>query len=231
MGRLIRLFLLLIVLAAVVAPVALALYVLEGQPLIARAGKLDLRELRNAEALAQRFDPRLMSPGRVTIVRVTSGQLNLLIRGALGGVPRATGRAVVTRYGVVAAVTVETPLPRNPLGRFVNLRATIAPSRSGLVVSRLALGRLEIPRGLVRPVLDFALDRLLGAGKGGPVLDSVQGVWIRDGVVSVAFRPLPGLAGKRKATTGRRARAAGPCRSGIGRRIVRAPLFRRARQG
>lgn len=225
-SRMRLLFRLVLFLAAllVVAGTGLALFALEGEPLIARTGRMDFRDLQNARALAERFDPRGMPPRRVTIVRARAGELNTLIRGALAGVPRAAGRVAVTRYGVVAAVTVETPLPSSPLGRFFNLRATVAPSRSRLVISRLALGRLEIPPGLVRPALRLALDGWLGAGRGGPALDSIRGVWIERGVVAVTFRPPPGLAGNRKEAGNRRIVAE------IDRRTARVPLFRPARR-
>jgi len=233
MGRLLRLVIYLALLAIVVAPVALVLLGLEREPLVARAAKLDLRDLKSAQALAQRFDPRQMPPGRDTVVRATAGELNTILKVALAGLPGVAGRAVVTRYGVIAGVTVETPLPANPLGRFVNLRAAIAPSRTGLEVSRLAVGALEIPPRFVRPAMTLALDYWLGAGKGGPVLDSVRSVQIGGTMVTVAFRPPSDLVKHKKAAAGRQARIDRPnsmesLYAGIDRRTARAPLFRDA---
>ena len=95
----------------------------------------------------------------------------------------------MTRFGVIVALTVATPLPENPLGRYLNLRAVIAPSAFGLDISRLAIGAIEVPPVVIRPVMRFALDHLVGPGKAEPILTSIRSVQVSDRIATVDFRP------------------------------------------
>lgn len=210
MGRLLRTVLLLILLALIVVPVGLVILGLQADPLVARPDGVGLQQFGDAEALARRLDPRRMSPDKITIVPARATDLDRLLAATLGALGPVASRVAVTRYGVVAGITVETPLPRNPFGRFVNLRITIPPSRRGLEISRIAIGRIEVPPWLVRPVLRLAFDRLLGAGKGQKALDSVRSVQIHGLVVLVAFRPPPDLVSDFKQAAKRHARISDP---------------------
>lgn len=186
MGLFFRLFLVLL-LAGV--PVAAGLIMIDAEPLVARAGGLDLDDLKRAESLAQRYDPRRMPPERVTTLQATTGELNTLLKGAFGGARQVASRVEASRFGIIAAVTLELPLPANPAGRYVNVRTLIAPSDSGLEIARVAVGALEIPPALVGPALRFGLDRLVGAGQGGAILDSVKSVALAGDRITLAFRP------------------------------------------
>ena len=186
MGLLFRLFLVLL-LAGV--PVAAGLIMIEGEPLVARPGGLDLDDLKRAQSLAQRYDPRRMPPQRITTMRATTGELNTLLKGAFGGLRQVASRVEASRFGIIAAVTLELPLPPNPVGRYVNVRTVIAPSDTGLEIARVAVGALEIPPALVGPALRFGLDRLVGPGKGGAILDSVKSVALAGDRITLAFRP------------------------------------------
>ena len=98
----------------------------------------------------------------------------------------------VTRFGVIAAMTAEIPIPNNPLGRYVNVRTVIAPSQHGFEISRLAVGSMEIPPFMIKPAILFGLNWLVGDGNAQPILDSVQSVRVAESTVTIAFRPPPG---------------------------------------
>jgi hypothetical protein len=183
-------------------PAAAVLTMVEREPLVSRtAAGFNMGDLHRAQALAERYDPRRMSPQRVTTVRATADELNTLLRGAIVGVPRVASRVEVSRFGVLAGVTVELPVPENPLGRYVNIRTLVAPSERGLEISRFAVGRVEIPPSAIRPAMRLGLDRLVGAGKGEPILGSVKSVRVAGSGVSVAFQPPPTLVADIKAVT------------------------------
>jgi hypothetical protein len=187
MGFIIRLLLVVLLLAAL--PVAATIMMIDRQPLVAKADGINLDDLKRAQALAERYDPRRMPPERITTVRATTQELNTLLKGAFGSVKQVVSRVEASRFGIVAAVTVELPVPNNPIGRFVNVRTTVAPSDAGLKIARFAIGSLEIPPSLVKPALEFGLDRLVGKGKGAPILDSVRSVGLSGEGITLAFRP------------------------------------------
>jgi hypothetical protein len=174
-------------------PAAAVLAMVETSPLVVRSGDFDMRDMDRAGTLAERYDPRRMPPERITSVRATAEELNTLLKGALGAVRQVASRVEVSRFGVVAGVTVELPVPENPLGRYVNIRTLVAPSQRGLEISRFAVGRAEIPPAIIRPALLFGLDRLVGEGKGAPILDSVKSVKVAGSSITVAFQPPPTL--------------------------------------
>lgn len=190
MGCLFRLLLMALIIGL---PIGATYLAIDRDPLVSRAGEINFQDLKRAEFLARRYDPRRMPPERITTVRATAQELNTLLKGALGSVKFLSSRVDVNRFGVVAAVTVDVPIPRNPVGKYVNVRTVIAPSRDGLEISRFAIGSLEIPPFIIKPALKFALNRVVGDGKGAPILASIKSVKVTGPLVTLAFRPPPNL--------------------------------------
>jgi hypothetical protein len=186
MGCLFRSFLLALFIGL---PIGVTYLAIDKDPLVSRAGEINFQDLKRAETLARRYDPRRMPPERITTVRATAQELNTLLKGSMGALKFLSSRVDVNRFGVIAAVTLDIPVPKNPIGKFVNVRAVIAPSDKGLKISRFAVGDLEIPPVVIKPVLKFALNRLVGDGKGDPILDSVKSIKVTGPLVTLAFRP------------------------------------------
>ncbi len=189
MGCFFKSLFLVVFLAIIGLPIAAVVMALDRNPLIERPGDINTADLKRAQALAERYDPRQMPTGKITRLQATSDELNTVLKGAMGAVKQVAGQVQVTRFGVIVAVTVATPLPENPLGRYLNLRAVIAPSAFGLDISRLAIGAIEVPPVVIRPVLRFALDHLVGPGKAEPILTSIRSVQVSDRLATVEFRP------------------------------------------
>ena len=183
----------LFVLLLVGLPAAAALTMVDREPLVSRTTSFDMGDLDRARELAERYDPRRMPPERITNVRATPKELNTLLKGAFGGLARVASRVEVSRFGVLAGVTLELPVPANPLGRYVNVRALIAPSEHGLEIARFAIGRAEIPASVIRPAMLRGLDRLVGEGRGQSILGSIRSVRVAGPNISVAFQPTPTL--------------------------------------
>ena len=174
-------------------PVAVAVLCLEKEPLVVKPGDINLADFKHAQELAERYDPRRMPPEEITTVRATSDELDTVVKGALSGVNRIAARVKVTQLGVIGAMTLEMPLPDNPLGRYVNIRTAIAPSEDGLEIARLAIGSMEFSSAVTRPVVLYVLNKLTGDENGQPILDSVKSVRVSEPVVTIAFQPPPRL--------------------------------------
>ncbi len=202
MGRLFRLSLFALIVGLPVAGVVMSI---QKEALVSRPGGINLANFKHARELAERYDPRRMPPERITTVEATSDELDTLLKGAFSGVKQIATQVKVTRFGVIAAMTAEIPVPNNPLGRYVNVRTVIAPSQNGFVISRFAVGSLEIPPFIIKPAILFGLNRLVGDGNGQSILDSVRSVQVAGPEVTIAFRPPPGLIETLKAAAKRHA--------------------------
>lgn len=174
-------------------PAAVAIMSIQQDPLVSQPGQINLADFERAKALVKRYDPRHMAPARLTTVQASSDELNTLLKGAFSGFEKFATRIEVAPFGVIAAVTAELQIPENPVGRYVNIRTVIAPSQNGFEISRFAVGSMEISPALIKPVILFGLNRLIGDGMGQPILDSIRSVHVAGAAVTVAFQPPPGL--------------------------------------
>ncbi|MGB0576271.1 MAG: hypothetical protein ACPGPC_08980 [Alphaproteobacteria bacterium] len=160
-------------------------------PALKRPGAINLQDLKNAQQLARRFDPRLMPPDRITEIRATTRELNTVLKGAMASIPNVVTTVKVARFGILIGMSVE--LPDNPLGRYLNIRTVIASSSRGLRFYRLYVGKVEIPQQLIDPALRYALDEIVGKGKADPILKSVRSVKVLGPTIYVRFQPPPNL--------------------------------------
>lgn len=207
MGRLILFGLLALVIGL---PAALVVMSVEKEPLILKSDEMNLTDFKHVQELAKRYDPRRMPADKITTVKATSDELDTLLKGAVAGSKRIAARAMVTRYGVVAALTAELPVPENPLGRYVNIRTVVAPSRDGLEINRFAVGSVEFPPSLIEPAILLGLNRLAGDENGQPILDSIRSVEVNEPQVTIAFQPPDGLVDTIKAATRRYVQVSDP---------------------
>lgn len=203
MGCLFRTFFVLLFLAAIGLPAAAVVFGLDRAPMLPPTGDITLADMQRAHKLVERYDPRRMTPNELTVVTATADELNALIKGGVGMLPRVSSRVDINRFGMLAGVSAELPIPENPLGRYVNVRAAIAPSEDGLNITRLAVGRIELPPAIVRPAVRLALDRYVGPDKGQPIVDSIRSVRVQDDRLAIAFRPPPALVEDFKAAAKR----------------------------
>lgn len=209
MGLVFRLlFFVLVPAVFLAAPAALMLFVVEQEPVVRTGARISFAEVKHAQRLLARYDPRKMTSNRTTVIRATERDLKAALAGGIAALPGLGGNIVVTSYGVILTLTGELPVPPNPLGRYVNLRLTVAPSSNGLLISRLALGRIEVPPAIVDLAFRLAFDHFVGAGKGKAMMGSVRSVKIAGKTVSVAFRPPKRLV-EDLTTAARRIAAAG----------------------
>jgi hypothetical protein len=190
MGRLFSICLFALILGI---PAAFAVMSLQKEALVSKPGDINLADFKHAQKLAERYDPRKMPPELITTVQATSDELDTIFKGVFSSVKQIATRVRVTQFGVIAAMTAEVPIPNNPLGRFLNIRAVIAPSEDGFEISRFAIGSLEIPPKIVKPVILYGLNQLVGDGNGQPILDSVRSVQVAEPEVIIAFQPPAGL--------------------------------------
>src|SRR4029453_6928168 len=129
-------------LTVVVFPAAVVVLALDKTATVPENQRISFDDVRRAQELFARYDPRRMNPEEMTTITATAGELNTVIGAALSGLQQVRSSVVINRPEVAIGVTLELPLPPNPLGRFVNLRIGIAASDRGLDISQFAVGAL-----------------------------------------------------------------------------------------
>jgi uncharacterized protein YfiM (DUF2279 family) len=121
----------------------LAVLALDDQPLVTHAAPLSPEELNRAERVLREHDPRRQSePGDRTL-SLSAQDVNALA-GYLGQhVGMAAMRATLGTGEVRLAGSRE--LPENPVGRFLNVEATLRPRGTELSLGDLRVGRVPVP--------------------------------------------------------------------------------------
>ncbi|MDF1552149.1 MAG: hypothetical protein P1P84_03755 [Deferrisomatales bacterium] len=104
----------------------------------------------------------------------TEEELNSVAAFVARGTGRLAGRTGISADGVDVALTLR--LPELPLRKFVNVRFRILPSERGIALSRVYLGSLRLPGGLVLGAVRQVLNATLGNNEGSLLLDAVLSV-------------------------------------------------------
>ena len=188
----IRIFLWLIILGVVASPVV-AWYGLEDTPMVTESAEVSVRDIQSAKDFLKQYDPRNLPDGRITTITANQGQINTALAAALSAVPQFKARIVPSRFGLLAAITGEAPLPANPFGRYLNISMLVESSTEGLKIGRLSIGEIEIPTVIVRPVFIMVMDQVAGPGRGKAFLDTIRSVQVTGTQVQVVYRPKEGL--------------------------------------
>jgi len=187
MGCLFRLSVLFFLAILIGLPITIAMKAVQDTPTLKKPAAINLQDLKNAQQLAKRFDPRLMATDKITEIRATTRELNTVLKGAMAAIPNVVTTVKVARFGILIGLSVE--LPENPLGRYLNIRTVIASSSRGLRFYRLYIGKVEIPQQLIDPALRYALDGIVGKGKADPILKSIRSVKVLGPTIYVRFQP------------------------------------------
>lgn len=166
---------------------------LQREPLVRENPVSVFSDVKQAQATLARFSPSGLSPDTVTDVSISEMELNSGISAALFTTNWAKARVEISGGELLLMGTAAPHIPKNPIGQYVNLRASIPSSSKGFKVSRLSVGNVPVPTFLVRPTLIFAMDRVIGPGKGRAFYESVRYVRISGDTLTVGLQPPKGF--------------------------------------
>ncbi len=183
-----RLLLRAIAIAALVASMAMAgmlLLAFQGTPLVTTPGAVSVADVQRARALMAQHDPRRVPDGVASVVVLTQQDVTLLTQYAASRWRRAVTR--VTLRDGHADVQASVALDGLPLGRWLNVAATVGNADGLPEVQHLRVGRLPVPAFAARRVTDLLLARL---GSDVPVSlaqEMVQAVTFTRASVRIAY--------------------------------------------
>ena len=165
-------------LAALVATALVLTLALQRQPAVSRHAEVGPDDLQRAIGLLRAHDPRRARPGRLRSVTLGERDLEVLIDHGSGRWLDAASRVELQQGAAV--VTLSVPLPRSPLGGWINLRARWVQTGGLPALDAVRVGRLPVPVWLG----EWAALRLIAAA-------DLRGEWqlTADVVRRVQFAP------------------------------------------
>ncbi len=172
------------------------LLVVDDQPALTRQAALTPAAIERALWLLARNDPRRMRAGVLRTIVVSQEDLDLAANYLANRYFHGASQIVLQDGS--ATVRASVALPANPLGRFLNLEATLRETAGLPRFEQLRLGRLPLPAFLCNGLLDFALRRLQANPDYAASADVIKQVQARNGFLSVIFEWSDAVPGQLK---------------------------------
>lgn len=176
---------LVLILALVVVPVAGAGLAVQFHPQVASPRPPDAVTAALARDLATTLRDAAEAASPSGSVTLTLDQINATLLSVARLQEGVSGEARI--QGETLEIDASAGAPILPGGAWGNLHLGIGASERGLRMTSARLGHLPIPAAVVEWGLRGALDRMLGDGLGGVLLDGIGRVGIADGAVTVGY--------------------------------------------
>ncbi|MDY7036616.1 MAG: hypothetical protein SV375_10715, partial [Thermodesulfobacteriota bacterium] len=149
----------------------------------------DSADAVRAKKLIKRSLKSLLVTKDKASIFATEEDLKALMAFTGRGVKDLAGHVKIIPGRLTTSFTLE--LPDNPVGHYVNIHLSIESSRSGIKISRTALGRIPIPGDFVLTFLRYLIDFIMGDEQGTLFMESVESVIIDKNTITVHFSPVP----------------------------------------
>ena len=146
-----------------------------------------LTDFKTAQQLVRRRNSHLRSPNKVTEFQTTTHEINSFLKVASKLIPNAATQVKASGGGIVVQMSVS--LPSNPLGSYLNIRTIIASSSQGLLFKKFFVGKVKIHQKLIKPVLYYAFDQIIGQGRTRTFLNDIRSVKVSNSKLFVRFWP------------------------------------------
>jgi len=185
--RAISAILYLVVILALAAPAVLGLMAVENNALVAANRAIDSRDYDRAEKLIRRAQFALADGQTSTTISASQLDLDSLAAFLARSIDGVNGTVIVGPASVRLLATYE--LPRNPVGRYVNLIVTVRRSDDRLDVAAIDIGRVHLGSWLARPLVTLLASTTLGGRLGGDVMSSVKGLEVQGQQATLTIRP------------------------------------------
>lgn len=159
---------------------------LDDVPLVNNSATVTPASIERAKRILDRNDPRRLRTGDVRTLSLSAQDADLALNQLLQRFVHGTGRLVVQQGAAHLAVSVT--LPRSPLGKFLNIDATLEETAKLPTVGYLRIGRLPVPDALANRLIAATLSMAAPDSEVRLIADMVQQVRFGKGRVSVVYR-------------------------------------------
>lgn len=174
-----------------VAAVVLASQALEDKPLVSAATAPAPAALMRAKAILRKNDPRKLARDERREIAISGPDVEALIALAARRGLQADTRVALQQGS--AEISYSAQLPRNPLGRYLNVHTQIGAGADSLKFEQVRVGRVPVPPALFQAALEHYLKRTPFASDLTLLARSVDRVTVTPAGVRVAYTWQPEL--------------------------------------
>lgn len=180
-----RLLLVLVIVVPLMLGIAIVMAV-DDRALVPTADTPSPRDVARTKQLFARYDPRKLEAGAVENGEIGARDLNLLANHAINLFAKGGAMVEIGRGWFKGRASIE--LPRNPVGRYLNVEADLQAANGLPEFQRLRLGSITIPGWLANFATEKALDAYFEGQGTGLVSEFIQSVDFASGELRVAYR-------------------------------------------
>ena len=124
---------------------------LQPLPLVAEVGTMRHGDVGRIKSLLEQHDPRSLSDGETRRLQISARDLNLMSNSVL---PYQDRQALDINLATgLAAINYSAALPDNPLGKYLNLSASVGQEEGQPTLEQLTFGNARVPGWLLKPVV------------------------------------------------------------------------------
>ncbi len=154
-------------------------------PLVTSPANLTPAHIERAKRLLRSNDPRKMKPGVLRTVTVNQEDLDIAVNYLAQQFGKGNSQIVLSEGA--AAVRATVLLPANPMGRYLNIDASLSETARFPRFEHLRIGSVPVPAMLANGLLSMGFARLQGSADYGATADTIKHVTTRNGVLSVVY--------------------------------------------
>jgi hypothetical protein len=154
-----------------------------------------------AKRLIKRSIKGLLASKDKAALVATGEDLQALMAFTARGVKGLAGQVDIIPGRLTTSLTLQ--IPKNPIGNYVNIHLSLESSRSGIKISRTALGRIPIPGDFVLTSLRYLMNFMLGDEQGKVLMESVESVIVDQNSITIHFQSVPQLKPRLRKLAGR----------------------------
>ncbi len=181
---------------ATIATLALALLGIENTTSVPHNSQISTSDIIRIKSLIKKSDPRRLKSGQSAHVSLTQRDIDLMLHYLLAKYP--TTNASITLNNQSLTIQLSEQLPDNPMGRYINVSATLRQTGYDLSLLRLtslSIGKIPIPTWAAEPIIKLAHHRALKNDHYETLYSSITGVTLSAKQVSIDYQWANQLAG------------------------------------
>jgi hypothetical protein len=188
-----KIFLLLIPLVLLLLPAYILISAIQPQALVGSGEDMRPADVGRIKGLIKQNDPRQLRDGEVRRLNITERDLNLILAYTLRQI---SGQSIAIELAPqTLRVDYSYTMPRNPLGKYLNVSVALMQSDGTLMVRQVALGEATVPEWMLNPVVNV-VDRLLREKlpEYAGVIAAIKDLRLQEDEVQVIYQWHSGLA-------------------------------------
>jgi hypothetical protein len=158
---------------------------IEKQPLITGIAQFTPAHIDRAKQILSRNDPRRMKAGVLRTITISQEDLDLVVNYLANSYGKGSSNIDLQQGMARVRATVE--LPRNPIGRYLNIDAKLRETKALPRFEYLHIGKIPVPAFVANWLLQFGIKQLQANEDYGAAADIIKNVSTSDDMLRIVF--------------------------------------------